>query len=66
MLVAAGLITGEALLGILMAVPIVLSANADVLAIPELLRMGSVTGIVIIAAIVFWIYRVAAAGTAGD
>ena len=61
MLFAAGLITGEALVGILMAVPIVVSANADVLAIPEALRMGSLAGLVVIAAVILWIYRVAAA-----
>ena len=61
MLFAAGLITGEALVGIIMAVPIVLSANADVLALPESLRMGSLAGLVVIAAVILWIYRVAAA-----
>ena len=61
MLFAAGLITGEALVGILMAVPIVLSANTDVLAIPESLRLGSLTGIAVIAAVILWTYRVAAA-----
>jgi hypothetical protein len=61
MLFAAGLITGEALVGILMAVPIVLSANTDVLAIPESLRLGSLTGIAVITAVILWIYRVAAA-----
>jgi len=61
MLFAAGLITGEALVGILMAVPIVLYADADVLAIPERFRMGSLAGIVVIAAVMFSIYRVAAA-----
>ena len=61
MLFAAGLITGEALVGILMAVPIVVSANADVLAIPETLRMGSVAGLIVIAVVISWIYRVAAA-----
>jgi len=61
MLFAAGLITGEALVGILMAVPIVLYANVDVLAIPESFRMGSLAGCVVIAAVILWIYRVAAA-----
>ena len=61
MLFAAGLITGEALVGILMAIPIVISGKADVLALSESLRMGSLAGIAIIAAIVFWLYRVSAA-----
>ncbi len=66
MLFAAGLITGEALVGILMAVPIVISKNADVLALDESLRMGSLAGIVIIAAVVFWLYRVSAARANGS
>ena len=61
MLFAAGLITGEALVGILMAVPIVLTANADVLAIPESMRMTSFAGLVVIAIVMHRIYRIAAA-----
>ena len=61
MLFAAGLITGEALVGILMAVPIVLAANADVLAIPEPMRMSSFAGLVVIAIVMHRIYRIAAA-----
>jgi len=61
MLFAAGLITGEALVGILMAVPIVLAANADVLAIPEPMRMSSFAGLVVVAIVMHRIYRIAAA-----
>jgi putative OPT family oligopeptide transporter len=39
-LFAAGLITGEALMGILIAIPIVTSGKADVLALPERLQAG--------------------------
>ena len=60
LLFAAGLITGEALVGIMMAIPIVIYANADVLAIPASLRMGSVTGLLIIAAVIAGLYRVSA------
>ncbi len=66
MLFAAGLITGEALVGILMAVPIVLTKNADVLAISESLRMNSFAGLTVIAAVVYWMYRVSAARAEGD
>jgi putative OPT family oligopeptide transporter len=66
MLFAAGLITGEALVGILMAVPIVISKNADVLALDESLRMGSLAGIAIVTAVVFWLYRVSAARASGS
>jgi hypothetical protein len=49
-----------------MAVPIVLSKNADVLALDESLRMGSLAGIAIITAVVFWLYRVSAARANGS
>jgi putative OPT family oligopeptide transporter len=44
LLFAAGLITGEALVGILIAVPIVVTGNADVLALPLLWQLGSAAG----------------------
>jgi putative OPT family oligopeptide transporter len=40
-LFAAGLITGEALMGIVIAIPIVVSGRADVLALPERLQPGA-------------------------
>ena len=40
-LFAAGLITGEALMGIAIAIPIVLSERADVLALPAQLRISA-------------------------
>ena len=40
MLFGAGLITGEALMGIGIAVPIVVAGSADVLALPEALQLG--------------------------
>src|SRR5690606_12421485 len=39
-LFAAGLITGEALMGIAVAIPIVATADRDVLAVPEMLQLG--------------------------
>ncbi len=60
MLFAAGLITGEALVGILMAVPIVLSGDPNVLALPEMLRLGAPLGLVVFAAVTLVMYRVAA------
>jgi putative OPT family oligopeptide transporter len=47
LLFAAGLITGEALVGILIAVPIVVTGNADVLALPSLWQLGSAAGPVV-------------------
>jgi putative OPT family oligopeptide transporter len=44
LLFAAGLITGEALIGICMAIPIVITANADVFALPPLWQLGPLMG----------------------
>ena len=57
MLFAAGLITGEALVGIVMAIPIVVAEDPDVLALP--LNLGSVGGIVVFVALAVALYRVA-------
>ena len=59
MLFAAGMITGEALMGILIAVPIVTSGRADVLALPESLHFGGWLGLLVFAALALWLYRVA-------
>jgi putative OPT family oligopeptide transporter len=56
-LFAAGLITGEALIGIFMAVPIVISGNPDVLALA--VSIPASVGLVVIAAIAYALYRVA-------
>ncbi len=61
MLFAAGLITGEALVGILMAIPIVQTGNPDVFALAESLQFGGGLGLLVIAAISVWMYRVASA-----
>jgi putative OPT family oligopeptide transporter len=60
-LFAAGLITGEALMGILIAVPIVMSGRADVLALGESLQFGKLTGVAVVAALAYWLYRTAVA-----
>jgi putative OPT family oligopeptide transporter len=62
-LVAAGLITGEALVGIFMAVPIVLSGNPDVLAVPDALRMGAIAGLAMLCGVGFGLYRIAGQGS---
>jgi putative OPT family oligopeptide transporter len=59
-LFSAGLITGEALMGILIAVPIWLTKRADVLALPENLQFGELFGLAILAAIGLILYRIAA------
>jgi putative OPT family oligopeptide transporter len=62
-LFAAGLITGEALMGIVIAVPIVMSGEADVLALPEGLQPGAWgewLGLALLAVIGWLLYRAAA------
>jgi putative OPT family oligopeptide transporter len=57
LLFAAGLITGEALIGILMAIPIVLANDPEVFALP--LRLPAVAGLAAVAATAVLLYRVA-------
>ncbi|WP_028008919.1 OPT family oligopeptide transporter [Solimonas flava] len=59
-LFSAGLITGEALTGILIAIPIVVSGRADVLALPAGLQFGQAVGLVVLAAVAWLLYRTAA------
>jgi len=61
MLFAAGMITGEALMGILIAIPIVTSGRADVLALPDSLHFGGWLGLLVFAALALWLYRTATA-----
>jgi putative OPT family oligopeptide transporter len=61
-LFAAGLITGEALMGIVIAIPIVASGRADVLALPERLQPGAWgqwLGLALLAGIATLLYRAA-------
>lgn len=64
-LFAAGIITGEALMGILIAIPIVSSGRADVLALPAALQAtgvaGKLLGLVVLALLALWLYRTAIA-----
>jgi hypothetical protein len=58
LLFAAGLITGEAMVGILLAIPIVASSNANVLAFWGE-HESVLPGIILLAVVVYWLYRVA-------
>jgi putative OPT family oligopeptide transporter len=58
LLFAAGLITGEALLGILLAIPIVVSGRADALAFWGT-HDGTLPGVVLLVVVMFFLYRVA-------
>jgi putative OPT family oligopeptide transporter len=66
MLFAAGLITGEALMGIFMAIPIVAAGRGDVMALPAALQLGGslgeTVGLAILIAIGWWLYRVGVKG----
>jgi putative exporter of polyketide antibiotics len=60
-LFAAGMITGEALMGILIAIPIVVTERADALALPASLQFGKLVGLTVFAFLAFWLYRTAVA-----
>jgi len=62
LLFSAGLIAGEAILGVLLAIPIVLSGDAEVLAVEESLRPGKWAGVAALAAVAWWMYHAATRG----
>jgi putative OPT family oligopeptide transporter len=64
MLYAAGMIAGESLTGVILAIPIVLSGNADVMAVPKSWRLadssaGLLLGVVLYAVLGWLLYRTA-------
>ena len=63
MLFAAGMIAGESLTGVILAIPIVASGRADVLALPAALQLqglgGNLVGLALMAALSVFLYRVA-------
>jgi putative OPT family oligopeptide transporter len=61
-LFSAGLITGEALMGILIAVPIVVFNSAEILALPENLQFGESVGLALLIAIAWLLYRTGVRG----
>jgi hypothetical protein len=65
-LFAAGLITGEALMGIFIAIPIVTSGKADVLALPERWQpgpWGELLGLAVLAVVAWFLFRAAISQT---
>jgi putative OPT family oligopeptide transporter len=58
-LFAAGLITGEALLGIVMAIPIVISGDPAVLAATDAWKSGPITGLLIFSGVIFSLLYIA-------
>ena len=65
MLFAAGLITGEALLGILIAIPIA-GGNADLFTVPDAFHVGGIVGLMVVAAVAFGLFRVAVSQASED
>lgn len=61
-LFSAGLITGEALVGILMALPIVISKRADVLALPQSVQLGEWVGLIMFGVVGYILYTVGLRG----
>jgi len=59
MLFSAGLITGEALMGIFIAIPIVVTGRADVLALPENMQFGGWLGLILLSVIAWLLFRYA-------
>ena len=59
-LFAAGLITGEALMGILIAIPIVISGRPDVIALPKQFQFGELLGLAVLAVVAWLLYRTGA------
>ena len=58
-LFSAGLITGEALMGIFIAIPIVVAGTADVLALPDAWHFGGWLGLLMLAGVVVLLYKLA-------
>ncbi len=62
-LFAAGLITGEALMGIFIAIPIVVTSDPNVLAAPAAVQLpalaSKLVGLVVLALVAGWLYRIA-------
>ena len=64
LLFASGLITGEALAGILLAIPIVATGNPDILALfKEPTAPGLVAGILLLGFVALWLFKVTAVKT---
>ncbi|MEZ4987394.1 MAG: oligopeptide transporter, OPT family [Saprospiraceae bacterium] len=58
LLIASGLITGEALVGILLAVPVAIYGSSEVLSLH--VDLGMIAGVVVVTGICYWLYRTAA------
>ena len=57
LLIASGLITGEALIGIALAIPVAIYKRSDIMSLN--LDLGSIVGTAVIILVCFWLYRTA-------
>ncbi|MDH3245343.1 MAG: oligopeptide transporter, OPT family [Saprospiraceae bacterium] len=58
LLIASGLITGEALIGILLAIPVAIYGSSDVMALMDD-PIGSLPGLIVVIGICYWLYYLA-------
>jgi putative OPT family oligopeptide transporter len=65
LLYASGLIAGEAIIGVLIAIPVVVTKNVDVLALPAALQFGQWLGLAMLALIGWRLYRSAISAPGG-
>ncbi len=57
LLIASGLITGEALVGIFLAIPVAIYGSSDVMALFEDPPFGSLPGLIVVLGICYWVYK---------
>ncbi|MDX1666748.1 MAG: OPT/YSL family transporter, partial [Saprospiraceae bacterium] len=65
LLFASGLITGEALIGIILAIPVAIAGRSDVMALLED-PLGSWPGVIVILLVAYWLYSIARRGFKGE
>jgi putative OPT family oligopeptide transporter len=58
LLLASGLITGEALIGIILAIPVAITGSTNVFALIEN-PIGSLPGLIVVGLVCFWLYKLA-------
>ena len=59
LLIASGLITGEALVGIFLAIPVAIYGSTDIMALFEDPPFGSIPGLIVVLGICYWVYKTA-------
>ena len=57
LLIASGLITGEALVGIFLAIPVAIYGSTDIMALFDEPPFGSIPGLIVVLGICYWVYK---------